>query len=61
MKRRQWVRAAAGAAVLGSTITLLVGCASPQIADYARETPRLDLRKYFDGPLLAHGIEQPCH
>ena len=52
MQRRQWVRAA----VLGSSSALMVGCASPQIADYGRETPRLDLRAYFNGQLLAHGI-----
>lgn len=36
---------------------LLASCASaPQPADYAAELPRLDLRRYFDGPLLAHGV-----
>lgn len=35
----------------------LAGCASaPEPADYAREAPPLDLRSYFNGPLLAHGI-----
>lgn len=35
----------------------LGGCASaPEPADYARESPPLDLRSYFNGPLLAHGI-----
>jgi len=43
-------------AVIACT-TLLAACASaPTPADYARETPQLDLRKYFDGPLTAHGI-----
>ncbi|MBL8349950.1 MAG: DUF3833 domain-containing protein [Burkholderiaceae bacterium] len=35
---------------------LLTGCASPTPADYAAQTPTLDLRQYFDGKLLAHGI-----
>ena len=45
-------------ALLGTaTALLLSGCASsPEPADYARETPVLDLRSYFNGPLLAHGI-----
>jgi Protein of unknown function (DUF3833) len=43
-------------AMLLATATLLAACASPQPADYAALTPRLDLRSYFDGPLVAHGI-----
>jgi hypothetical protein len=40
-----------------ATATLLGACASaPTPADYAKETPRLDLRSYFNGPLTAHGI-----
>ena len=35
---------------------LLAGCASPVPADYANQTPVLDLREYFNGKLLAHGI-----
>lgn len=36
---------------------LATGCASaPTPADYALESPRLDLRRYFDGPLTAHGM-----
>ncbi len=34
----------------------LASCASPTPADYASQTPRLDLREYFNGKLLAHGI-----
>ena len=48
-------RRAFGAAILAGAL-LLAGCATPQPADYAAETPRLDLRTYFDGPLTAHGI-----
>ena len=36
---------------------LLTSCASaPTPSDYARETPLLDLRSYFNGPLTAHGV-----
>jgi hypothetical protein len=35
---------------------LLGGCAAPSPADYAQETPKLELRDYLNGPLLAHGI-----
>lgn len=34
----------------------LAGCAGPQVQDYAQETPKLDLRQYFNGPIKAHGI-----
>ncbi|MES2957926.1 MAG: DUF3833 domain-containing protein [Pseudomonadota bacterium] len=35
----------------------LVACAiAPTPADYAAETPRLDLRQYFSGPLSAQGL-----
>ena len=51
-------RARRGAAVLVCAATLLLAaCASaPTPADYARETPQLELRTYFNGPLTAHGI-----
>ncbi|MBK6865214.1 MAG: DUF3833 domain-containing protein [Ideonella sp.] len=35
---------------------LLAACAAPTPADYAAEQPVLDLRRYFDGELTAHGI-----
>jgi hypothetical protein len=42
---------------LSAAALLLGACASaPSPADYAGETPRLDLRQYFNGPLLAHGL-----
>jgi hypothetical protein len=51
MMQRRLVLAAglAGAAVL-------VGCAGPEITDYAKETPLLDLRQYFNGTLDAYGV-----
>ena len=49
MKRRHLL-AAAGAAAL-------TGCASaPTVADYATQTPAFDLKSYFDGDLVAHGV-----
>lgn len=35
---------------------LAAGCAGPSPADYANEQPRLDLTRYFDGQVTAHGI-----
>jgi hypothetical protein len=49
--------ALARAAIALASAALLAACASaPTPADYARETPRLDLRTYFNGPLTAHGL-----
>jgi hypothetical protein len=45
---RRWL--AAGA------LLLLGACAGPTPADYAAEKPVLDLKTYFDGELVAHGI-----
>ncbi|MFG6443325.1 DUF3833 domain-containing protein [Roseateles sp. LKC17W] len=39
----------------GTALTL-TGCAGPQVQDYARETPVLNLRDYLSGPLTAHGM-----
>ena len=51
-------RLAAGAAlaIAGLATLGLAGCASPTPADYASQSPKLDLRQYFNGKLLAHGI-----
>jgi hypothetical protein len=37
-------------------LSLLTGCAGPQLADYASEKPAFDFRQYFNGTVLAHGI-----
>lgn len=42
---------AAGLLLLG-----LAGCAGPQVSDYAREQPQLDLRQYFNGTVDAYGV-----
>ncbi len=34
----------------------LAGCASPTPQDYASEKPTLDLQRYFNGDVIAHGI-----
>jgi hypothetical protein len=51
-------RLAATALLAGAAVATmgLAGCASPTPADYASQSPKLDLRQYFNGPLLAHGI-----
>lgn len=43
-------------AVATATTALLAACAGPQVDDYARETPKLVLREYFNGPMTAHGV-----
>lgn len=60
---RYSLRRLAGRATLALTCALalaapavLSGCAGPAPADYASQTPVLDLRQYFNGKLLAHGI-----
>ena len=42
--------------LLLASVALLAACASPTPADYAAEKPVLDLRRYFDGRLTAHGM-----
>lgn len=36
----------------------LMGCAAPRVSDYAQESPGLELDRYFDGRVYAHGIFQ---
>ena len=43
-----------GLALLASAA--LAGCSTPQVQDYAAQTPVLELRDYFNGTLDAHGI-----
>lgn len=44
-------------ALLGGAAVALAGCASAPVPDdYAAEKPTLDLRQYFNGPLIAHGL-----
>ena len=57
-RRPSWRRLAATTtlALAGLASMGLAGCASPTPADYASQSPKLDLRQYFNGKLLAHGI-----
>ena len=44
-------------AVAAFAMAVLSACASaPTPADYAAQTPRLDLKSYFDGDITAHGL-----
>jgi hypothetical protein len=51
MKRRLALLATTFAAA-----AVVAGCAGPAPADYAAETPVLDLKTYFNGELTAHGL-----
>ena len=42
--------------LLISAMTLLSACSTPQIDDYAKEKPVLELDKYFNGTLDAYGV-----
>ena len=55
MKRRQLLGRAAGAGLVLATVGLS-GCASQSIGRYRDEKPVLDLRRYFNGTLDAHGV-----
>jgi hypothetical protein len=44
------------AAALVVCISVLAGCAGPQISDYAAEKPVLDMRQYFNGTVDAYGV-----
>jgi Protein of unknown function (DUF3833) len=50
MQRRLLLMAATAAAALAA------GCAGPTPADYAAEKPVLDLKTYFNGEMVAHGL-----
>lgn len=52
--RRRFLRA--GTAVAAASVLALVGCAAPNIQDYASEQPALDLRSYFNGTIDGYGI-----
>jgi Protein of unknown function (DUF3833) len=42
--------------VCAAALTLAACASAPTPADYASESPKLDLRSYFSGPLTAHGL-----
>jgi Protein of unknown function (DUF3833) len=37
-------------------VMLLAGCASHKISDYTAEKPKFDMKQYFNGRIIAHGI-----
>ncbi len=39
-------------------LALIAGCASPQVGDYAQQRPTLELDRYFNGRIHAHGMFQ---
>lgn len=54
--RRHVLRTAGALAAAGALPLGLAGCATPVPDDYRAERPVLDLKRYFDGPLTAHGL-----
>lgn len=48
------------ATVLAATVSVaaLSGCAAPKVSDYAQEKPALDMARYFNGRVQAHGMFQ---
>jgi hypothetical protein len=43
-------------AMVSSVALAVSGCAGPQVSDYAKETPSLDLKTFFDGDIDAWGV-----
>jgi hypothetical protein len=43
-------------AVLLAATALVAGCATPDVTEYAREQPVLDLRTYFNGKVDGYGL-----
>jgi hypothetical protein len=58
LSRRHWLRTTAlPTLAVVATAGWLGGCASdPKPSDYMAEKPQLDLRDYFNGELVAHGL-----
>jgi hypothetical protein len=57
-RARRAAVAAACAALLAAAVAPLAGCAGTPVTDYAGEKPVLDLARYFDGRVVAHGMFQ---
>ena len=56
LSRRASLQRLGALGVAASAPVLLGACAGPQIDDYARERPALDLRTYFNGTVDAWGV-----
>jgi len=46
------------AGALGAAAAVLAGCSGPDLDDYAGQAPELELERFLDGRLTAHGIFQ---
>lgn len=58
-RRPSWpqpIKSAAAILLSLLVFTGLAGCAGPQLADYADQQPKLDMRQYFDGVVDAYGV-----
>ena len=44
--------------VLGAAVALVAACSSPKPEQYASQMPKLDVQRYFNGTLDAHGMFQ---
>jgi hypothetical protein len=55
MKRRSLLQRSLLLSAVAAT-ALLSACGAPQVKDYAKEAPVLELRDYFNGTLDAYGI-----
>jgi len=44
--------------VLLAGSVFIAGCAGPQVSDYAQQRPKLELDRYFNGRIHAHGMFQ---
>lgn len=45
-------------ALTAAAALLLASCGGAQVADYAGQSPQLDIERYFNGPLEVHGMFQ---
>ena len=45
-------------ALVAIAAVAIAGCSSVQVTDYAQEKPKFDLRQYFNGRVIAHGVVQ---
>lgn len=48
----------AGIVAASVALAALSGCAGPRVSDYAQEKPTLDMARYFNGRVQAHGMFQ---
>ena len=56
MIKNRWTRRVLVAAAAAATVALSSCATAPVPTDYAAEKPVLDLKQYFNGELVAHGL-----